>query len=499
MPEEITAYAGFPDAVIYQEPVAGKNKGKKGLQHLVWGDWLKVKDSQGEWRQVHARGVDGWMHQSAIQPQPLLEVNFVDIGQGDGCFIVTPDNRFLLVDAGDGDNMYRFLRWRFGKFRKNIQFEAAVISHPDKDHYYGFQPLFREEKVTFKNVYHNGIMERLAEKRNDSLGPKWKDPASGTVYLTDLVKDPEGMKRLAGDPALTGDKFYPSMLRDAINNGKIKNTRQLCHRDRWMPGFEADRDLRIQILGPVVQEGPGGELMLPWLRDVGKTKNGHSVVLKMIYKDVSILLGGDLNIPAEAYLLSHYTGMEVPPTTAVEEEELVRAARQTFAVDIAKSCHHGSPDFSELFIQALDAAVTVVSSGDDEPYCHPRPETLGAIGKYSRGQRPLIFSTELSRSAPERIKHPYMLRQELKDLQKAIDTAATPEQRKKAQQKFEKGLEKIERSVAIYGMISLRTDGEKVVMAHRLEKARSASSKWDLSVLEPGPGGRLRYLPRHTL
>ena len=246
-----------------------------------------------------------------------------------------------------------------------------------------------------------------------------------------------------------------------------------------MPGFEADRDLKIRILGPVVKEGPGGKPLLPWFKDVGKTKNGHSVVLKMVYKGVSVLLGGDLNIPAEAYLLSHYTGME--------------------GVDIAKSCHHGSPDFSELFIQSLDAAVTVVSSGDDESYCHPRPETLGAIGKYSRGQRPLIFSTELSRSAPERIKYPYVLRQELKGLQKAIDSAATPAQKEKAQQKFDKGLEKIERSVAIYGMISLRTDGEKVVMAHRLEKTRSASSKWDLSILEPGPGGRLRYQPHHTL
>ncbi len=386
-----------------------------------------------------------------------------------------------------------------GKFSQPIEFEAAVITHPDKDHYNGFQSLFQEGKLTFKNLYHNGIVERTAENPYDSLGPKWKDPNTGKVYLSDLVKDMAAMRKIVDNPAVVGDKLYPSMLRDAINSGRILNTRMLCHRDKYVPGYEAGKELAIQILGPVVQEDPTGQLLLPWFKDVGKTKNGNSVILKLVYGGVSIFLGGDLNIPAEAYLLSHYTDRAVPPATAVEEEELVQAARQTFESDIAKSCHHGSPDFTELFIRAVNAAVTVISSGDDEPHCHPRPETLGAIGKYSRGQRPLIFSTELSRSAPERIKHPLVLRQKLKDLQEAIANAQTPAEKEQAEKKFDKALEDIERSVAIYGMISLRTDGRKVVMAHRLEKPRSLSAKWDISVLEPGPGGRLRYQPDHTL
>jgi hypothetical protein len=31
--------------------------------------------------------------------------------------------------------------------------------------------------------------------------------------------------------------------------------------------------------------------------DDGKTKNGHSVVLRLKYREIRILMGGDLNIP----------------------------------------------------------------------------------------------------------------------------------------------------------------------------------------------------------
>jgi hypothetical protein len=43
---------------------------------------------------------------------------FVDIGQGDGCLMITPDDKLFVIDAGAGDNMLRFLRWRFNRFRQ---------------------------------------------------------------------------------------------------------------------------------------------------------------------------------------------------------------------------------------------------------------------------------------------------------------------------------------------------------------------------------------------
>jgi len=76
-----------------------------------------------------------------------LEVNFVDVAQGDGCHIQTPDDKALLIDAGLEDNMYRFLSWRFGRFKKPFTFESFVISHPDQDHYFGFGKFFKKQQL----------------------------------------------------------------------------------------------------------------------------------------------------------------------------------------------------------------------------------------------------------------------------------------------------------------------------------------------------------------
>lgn len=57
---------------------------------------------------------------------------------------------------------------------------------------------------------------------------------------------------------------------------------------------------------------------------------------------------------------------------------------------MAKACHHGSGDFRDDFLAGINALVTIISSGDNESYAHPRPDTLGAMGKAGRGTRPLI-------------------------------------------------------------------------------------------------------------
>jgi len=500
MSPQQTAFAAYPSAVIYEEPVPGKTKGRKPLQHLIWGDWLKVKTAHGEWREVHSRGTDGWLHEDDIQMDRLLEVNFVDVGQGDGCLIVTPGDRFILVDAGAEDNMYRFLNWRFNfrGFPDPIQFEAAVITHPDEDHYYGFKRLFEEPKARFGCVYHSGIVDRLADKPNDRLGPRWQDPTSGFTYLTDVVPDLARLRGILDDPALTGDLQYPVVLKTAADSGRVGDIRALCSDDAYLPGYEADKELSIRVLGPVRKRGPAGQGYLRWFRDVGKTKNGHSVILRLMYRNVGVLLGGDLNTPAEEYLLSQQTGFSLPATTAVEEDEVVSAGRATFETSIAKVCHHGSADFTDVFLRAINPVAWVISSGDAEPHCHPRPDSLGALGKHGGGARPLIFSTELARSGEENIKHPHQLRKELKARQKAIDEAETPALKQAAEQRFEKAIGQLERSVAVYGMISLRTDGSKVLMAQKLERPRSRAQKWDLQLLEPGADGRLRHVSEHS-
>jgi len=487
-----TRYAGYPSAVVYAEP-----DGKTPVQHLIWGDWLRLKDGrQGDYCQVRARRIDGWMHQDDIQEERLLEVVFVDIGQGDGCLLVTPKDRHMVIDAGVGDNMYRFLRWRYGGFDRPWRFESALITHPDADHYGGFDALLDEPNVSFGTLYHNGIMERNGK---DRLGPK--TTTGRPRYLTDLIPSMADLQRFLADLSLWRGKQYPTMLKKGLDGNKYSDVKMLSVADGYLPGYGADQEVRIQVLGPVL-EPAGDQPRLRWLGSVGETKNGHSVVLRVQYRNVSLLLGGDLNIPAENLLLGYHTGLEAPPRSLEEQQILIEAARRVFQVDVAKSCHHGSSDFSSLYLAATNPIATVISSGDNEPYSHPRADTLGTIGLHSRGPRPLIFSTELARSASESIKQPYVLQRRLRALQTEIDQAPTgtaAERREKArlEKQFEDLVSSIERSIAVYGAINLRTDGHKVVVAQKLEQPRSLNKKWDIYQLEPQGSGPLRYISKH--
>lgn len=511
-------FAGYPSAVVFEKP-----NGKKAVQHLLWGAFIQDKGERkgtyqakdvhgvkrsGKYVRVHIRGHkdDRWIREHEIQDERCLEVIFVDIGQGDGCLVVTPEDKHMIIDAGEGDNMYRFLRWRFGKFSRRHEFEAAVISHPDADHYKGFGALFDDPKVFFKCVYHNGIMER---KGKNSLGPKKK--VGGRTFLTDLITSKTRLETFlktkgnwqTTNKGRTSSKQYPRMLDKALTSKSIGAFKMLSIEDGHLPGYGPEKEFSIRVLGPVSERHSNSAERLRWLSSTGKTKNGHSVVLRAQYRNVSLLLGGDLNIPSEHLLLAHHTGLQSPADSVDDEQVLVEAARKVFQVDIAKSCHHGSSDFLSSYLRATSPVATIISSGDNEPHSHPRADALGAVGLHSRGTRPLIFSTELARSAKEAVKHPNVLKRDLFQRLEAIKKApAKTETQKKARQKkldaFNEELERvIDRSVAVYGAINVVTDGHKVVIAQKLERPRSASMKWDIYRLEREGNGPLRYQSKH--
>src|SRR4028119_2359542 len=114
-------FAVFPDARIFESP------GINSLQHLLFGDYITppkkdngkhkkwtstlLKEVDGRWWvKIRSRQEEGWMNLDDIQLDRVLEVNFVEIGQGDGCHLVTPDDCHFIIDAGEGANMYRFLK-----------------------------------------------------------------------------------------------------------------------------------------------------------------------------------------------------------------------------------------------------------------------------------------------------------------------------------------------------------------------------------------------------
>ncbi|MFV2060944.1 MAG: ComEC/Rec2 family competence protein [Gammaproteobacteria bacterium] len=494
----------YPSAVHYKEKgLANSKKGKKPINQLLWGDWARVDEIDGNWVNIRSRRRNGWVRQENLQTNQILEINFVDVGQGDGCHIQTPEDKSIILDAGEKDNMFRFLSWRFGKFTKKITFESFIITHPDKDHYSGFKPLFKHDKVYAKVLYHNSIIEQVSSGKS-SLGAEKK--VGRTRYLTGLVQTLSELKKITNSAIKRGVRRYPNLLKIAVDSGRVKDIAGLLASPDWavpryFPGYSPDdaRGMTIKILGPVPQEIIQGKSALPWFGSTSVTKNGHSVVLLLEIGNIKVFLGGDINKSSQKYLLEHYTGLDPKPRTPADTEILITEARKHFQVDIAKACHHGSSDVLVNFMKANNPLATVISSGDNEPHSHPRPDTLGMIGKYSRSDRPLIFSTELARSGNESIKHPNKVRRELRkkiDTETAIinDPDATADQIKAASQRLDAHLRIIERSVANYGMINVLTDGKRLIIAQRLERNRSKAIRWDIYKFESDERGRLYYI-----
>ena len=509
------------------------SKSSEALNQLIYGDWLLFKGGiDGEWAQIYSRGNHGWIPKSTIQEERVLEVNFVDIGIGDGCHIVTPNDEIILIDAGQTNNMSRFLNWRYNLRNRKVigvdgvtandigakepfEIDYVVISHPDKDHYYGFKYLFENKKLAFKKVYHNGILERPrhAASENPNLHYYSSEDLGGWVvlgkkkYLWDTIRENQEMHDLI-DLHNSSQKDYLSTLRVLKQNNPNVVFKGLNESDKYFDKFNASHDMPIQILGPVTEpiefEGTTKDCLFR-IGNEGETKNGHSVIFRLHLGKLKVFLGGDLNTDSEDYLLKFYAETDKdasdlehdiaeieekgPSMTSDEAQELAEhksdlqniivKARKYFQVDIAKACHHGSHHFSETFLQCLNAVATVVSSGDGDSYAHPRPDALGAFGKYGRGIRPLIFSTEIGRSTNE-FTHVIDYLEEIRKYGEDLKNATSASDKKEIEDKLEG---RKDSNVATYGMITLRTNGEKVYLAQKLEAARKKSEKWDIHEL----------------
>lgn len=478
-------YAKGPVVYLYDR----NDRGKK-TRELLWGDWLRIGDDiNGEWSEVRWGRETFAIKKEDYQEERLCEMIFLDVGQGDGCILTTPvrpagREKIMIIDSGVGDNMNRYLNWRFRDFKRKFKFHAAIVTHPDSDHYRGFQDIFDNEQISFEHVYHNGLMERTGK---NLLGPV----TSG--FLTDIRASKTAARRLYRDQGVRGGKYYPKLIWTALESRRFDDVSMLSteHGQKeggrtWMSGFGPSNsaDFTIEVLGPVVERAPNGKRGLRTFgktlksrsMDKGKTKNGHSVILRLQYRDFSVLFGGDLNTPAEQFLVRHYGNDDEAPTTAAETQAMIAKARERFAVDLMKCCHHGSSDVTDEFLDATGAAAFVVSSGDEESHVHPRPDLLGLLGKKGRGHRPLLLCTEILRSTRER-EDP-KLRGKLDRLVAKIDKAETVQEREKLIAERDVLLDELfKRNVGVYGAVNLRTDGRKAVIAFRNEKPKGVK-RW---------------------
>lgn len=76
-----------------------------------------------------------------------LKIHFIDVGQGDSCLIITPNNKKILIDGGEGKTE-TLLSYLLDRRIKTIDY--IIISHFDSDHCNGLIDIIESLKV--KNI-----------------------------------------------------------------------------------------------------------------------------------------------------------------------------------------------------------------------------------------------------------------------------------------------------------------------------------------------------------
>jgi hypothetical protein len=256
-----------------------------------------------------------------------------------------------------------------------------------------------------QRVYHNGLVKRPAKTPN---GTKRKEVemlgatkvVGGKTFITGLEENLLGVPDVEmNEPFLAWKKA----LGDYKKRGAIKFRRLSLGDDDAFDFLQSD-DVAIDVLGPIPIDLPGGKQGLEFLGDPPKgprigheslsidtggfkgfssshTINGHSILIRLTYGGFHFLFAGDLNDQSSRIL------------TKAHNDGTISLRSEVFKVP-----HHGSADFSAAFLEAVSPVVSVVSSGDEsarKEYIHPRATLMGALGKFSRFEEPLIFVTEM--------------------------------------------------------------------------------------------------------
>jgi beta-lactamase superfamily II metal-dependent hydrolase len=401
---------------------------------LLWGDPVFVTAVNGATATVSAKGHFIDLPVAELMEQRLLSLYQIDCGQGDAALVHFPDDRWAMVDGGPdrgGSNSGKiaadFLYWKAKidqSWRKTLpggpkpfRLDAVVCSHPDLDHFGGFVDMtaeVRKGELEYGTVFHCGLGRFTGAPASlqggigfGQLGPVKAD-AAGDLFETTLLSgfgDVQTFAKPTASRPWVLDGGYGDWLRDllALKGAGVGAIRRVHQGMGHLPGYAGGPgQASVTILGPVQETLDGKPALrhldgrsVSALKQPSLTRNGHSVVLRIDYGKVRILLTGDLNFRSQALLLKHVGAAE-------------------FKSDVAKACHHGAEDVSATFLKAMSPLATLISSGDNETYAHPRARMLGMTGAFAQQRvvgtqsflglkedkvvAPLIYSTELSRS-----------------------------------------------------------------------------------------------------
>jgi len=404
-----------------------ENGKKVVLTVLAWGDPIQVGETSSDGINVTVKAreerggsivqVDrqGLVSKDAkfldANNHGIMKFSVVDVQQGDGAVLETPQRQIVLIDGGETHMFARYLASRYPgtSLEAPLEIAAIVVTHGDADHFAGLLEISASEEnsSSYKRlfihpaaVFHNGLVKRPSSKDETEILGKTTS-RNGRLYITGLEED---LLQVPNDEMNSQFRKWKSTLQHWSRQRPIVFKRLSDKSDANTFGFLATEGVEVNVLGPI-EETVERKPALPMLHNPPKevpeaegevvgayaaaskaysashTINGHSIVLRLKYGNIRLLLTGDLNKESEMKLV-----------------ERSRSGAVELSTDFLKAPHHGSADFSTSFLDAVKPIVSVISSGDEnerKEYIHPRATLVGALGRYGRITRPLIFVTEM--------------------------------------------------------------------------------------------------------
>jgi len=271
----------------------------------LWGGWL--------WRASAAMTGAGALAIVLFPFSPRwsagrLELTVLDVGQGDSLLVISPHGKTMLVDGGGG----------FTGFAGHEEHGGADPGEEAVSPYLWSRGFQRLDVVALTHAHQDHIGGLAAVLENFRIGKLW-------------------IGREVASPALA------NLERIAVEK-KIPIVREV----RGAP-FSFD-EVETRFLWP---ESASGVDRAP--------QNNDSLVMRLQFGDLALLLPGDLEKQAEKSLLA-----ETPEASLHAE--------------VLKVGHHGSKNSTTPeFLAAVHPRIAIISAGEDNPYGHPNPELLSRL------------------------------------------------------------------------------------------------------------------------
>lgn len=309
-----------------------------------------------------------------------LNVHFLDVGQADTCIIELPDDKNILIDAGNNDDKYiAYIKEYINEKIKNddgssiTYFDYVILTHPDADHCGGMAKVL--ESYPAKKFFRPAVYAYNAKN-------PFEDPAK--EILDGLTVNGE---------AMTYEEVIAVEPSKLNGSGKYRTKCTATYEKAIEAGYNYDQvngvTSEVEVFGPdskIVPELEASDpdyYSLDFYSPTDNTYsdwNNYSPIMILEYHGKRFMLSGDAEGDNEAGFVAKATA------PMAEREEKYKIFDANYTVDVIKLGHHGSrTSSSQAFLDVLTVegncqnVLAVVSCGLDNEYGHPHHETLDRI------------------------------------------------------------------------------------------------------------------------